>query len=510
MSRPVGIDLGTTHSLIALATGNRPEVIPNQQGELLTPSVVAVLPGGRYLVGKPALAWAEENPQDVISSVKRLMGSDTVLALPHGQLTPAEAAAQILGQVARDAGEWLGEWVRDVVITVPAYFDARQRSQTVEAAEQAGLRVLRILNEPTAAALAYGLGDETPQTVVVWDLGGGTFDVSVLRMAYGVYQVVAVEGDNFLGGDDWDTALAGWLRLACQEQVGVDLEDNPHTRFRLRQTAERARRRLTEADTTEVDLAGIRPRMGQGRATVSLSRGQLEALTGPLYERLEAPTGRALTEANLTAAEVDRVILAGGATRMPGVRRLAREIFGIPPDVSLDPDLMVAAGAAVQAAILTGDRRYTLVDVAPRSIGVEVEGGRFTPLVRQNAPIPAQASRIFTTAQDDQDSVFIRVYQGQQPRATDNLLLGHLELPGIPPLPRGTARVEVVFEVDASGILRVLAQDLYSQSIRQVEIIPVTLPVEQAFCSRGAVDTLPAEPENPPPSASVGLVSMGQ
>ncbi|MBI6546162.1 MAG: Hsp70 family protein [Cyanobacteria bacterium NC_groundwater_1444_Ag_S-0.65um_54_12] len=474
MQIPIGIDLGTTNSLIAGKIGDRIAVLPNAEGKLLTPSVVALLSGGDMLVGQQAIDWAERCPQDMVSSVKRSMGSLTKFALPHGELTPVTASAAILRKVIADAERYLATTISDVVITVPAYFNARQREDTANAADLAGLRVLRILNEPTAAALTFGLGNENPQTVVVWDLGGGTFDVSVLRIGYGVYQVLAVDGDQRLGGDDWDQAIAHWLRQSW-EKTGVMSWPEPELAYRLRLVAEHSKRLLSEAPTVEMDIANLAlPAVNELPSNcLVISRQQFQSLTAHLCERLVAPTERALRAAGLVPANVERVILAGGATRMPAVQELAMRLFGQPPDSSLHPDLVVATGAALQAAILVGgEQRYTLIDVVPFAVGIATEKGMFTQLIPANSPIPTQTSRIFTNARDDQGSVFIQVLQGEHPRAADNENLGYFELP-IPPLPRGMARIEVSFELDASGILHISAQDLLEDLARQVEIVNV-------------------------------------
>lgn len=473
MGLAIGIDLGTTNTVAAVVQDGRAVVIPNAEGQHLTPSVVAVGGDGNPVVGSRAKAMAACNPHDAVFSIKRRMGSDYRARLGARQLTPEEVSSLVLSKVKADAEVYLGQQLEKAVITVPAYFNDPQRQATREAGRLAGLEVMRIINEPTAAALAYGLDREDMHTVLVWDLGGGTFDVSILELGEGVFEVRAVSGDTWLGGDDFDQRLAELLALEYRSQYGaaVPLDDRVAWQ-RLREGAERAKIELSTASEARVGLCLGRAAAGSGRLVASITRGQLEEATSDLVQRLLAPTRQALADAGLVPEDLDRVILVGGATRMPAVRAAAREWLGKEPYRYIDPDEVVAVGAAIQAGVLTGTvKRVALLDVIPLSLGLETQGGLFARIIPRNTPLPASESRVFTTARDNQASVSIHVLQGEREQAFYNISLGEFQLEGIPPLPRGVVKIEVGFDVDVDGIVHVSAADLEGGNEVEVRVV---------------------------------------
>jgi len=486
----------------------RPLVIPNAEGSRLTPSVVGFLRDGRRLVGQLARLQAVTNPdgtifsikrrmgrrnyldfdgastdQEIIRQIKRCMGSDDSIRIGDREYTPEEISAMILRKVKADAESYLGEVVEKAVISVPAYFNVSQRQATVDAATIAGIQVLRIIDEPTAAALAYGLDLEDVHTILVWDLGGGTFDVSILELGDGLFEVKAVNGNTWLGGDDYDQRIVEHLADEFQGQYGVDLRKDKVAVQRLKEVAERAKIELTEAECTRIHIAFIDAGKGGPRHwETTLSRETFEELTEDLRQKMVGPTRQALADAGLQPRDIDRVILVGGATRMPALRDLVRELLGKEPYKDIQPDEVVAMGAAIQAGILTGEiQGKVLLDVTPLSLGIETQGGIFTKIIERNTAIPVSRARIFTNAADNQTSMDIHVLQGERDLAIDNMTLGRFHLAGIPAAPRGEARVEVSFDIDVSGILHVSAHDLYSDNSRRLRISPrcYGLPAEE-------------------------------
>lgn len=479
MSRILGIDLGTTNTVVAFLDMGRPVIVPNAEGGRLTPSVVAFTDGG-VVTGSEALRNAGINPEGTVASVKRRMGTSHRFHLRGGIYTPQEISGMILQKVAGDAGTYLGERIDKAVITVPAYFNNEQREATREAGVMAGLDVVRIINEPTAAALAYGLDKEDIHTVLVWDLGGGTFDVSILELGQGIFEVRAVSGDTRLGGDDWDQRAVGHLAGMIEAETGLDpLRDKSATPI-LKGIAEGAKKTLSDALFSDIDIPldfrGEGDYVGRS-VRARLSREEFEALTAPLLKRLVGPTVQALSDARLRPLDIDRVILVGGATRMPAVRELARQMFGeskICHD-RINPDEVVAAGAAIQGGILAGEfSDVVLVDVTPLSLGIETQGGVFAKIIDRNTPVPVSRNRIFTTAADDQTSVCVHVLQGEKDAANDNMSLGVFELSDIPPASSGEPKIEVTFNIDVNGILRVSAVDLHTGNEQRIEVAPVT------------------------------------
>ncbi|MBI1920345.1 MAG: Hsp70 family protein [Geobacter sp.] len=478
MSRIIGIDLGTTNTVVAFLDSGCPVIVPNAEGGRLTPSVVAFTDGG-VVTGSEALRNAGVNPEETIASVKRRMGTSHRFHLRGGIYTPQEISGMILQKVAGDAGTYLGERIDKAVITVPAYFNNEQREATREAGVMAGLEVVRIINEPTAAALAYGLDKEEIHTVLVWDLGGGTFDVSILELGQGVFEVRAVSGDTRLGGDDWDQRLAGHLAGMIETETGIDPFLDKSAVPILKRIAEGAKKTLSDALLSDIDIPlGFR---GEGNfagrnVRARLSREEFEALTAPLLKRLAGPTIQALSDAGLRPIDIDRVILVGGATRMPAVRELARQMFGdskICHD-RINPDEVVAAGAAIQGGILAGEfSDLVLVDVTPLSLGIETQGGVFARIIDRNTRIPVSRNKIFTTAADDQASVSIHVLQGEKDAVSDNMSLGIFDLADIPPAPQGEPKIEVTFNIDVNGILRVSAVDLHTGNEQKIEVAPL-------------------------------------
>jgi molecular chaperone DnaK len=472
MAKVVGIDLGTTNSVVACMEGTTPTVITNAEGSRLTPSVVAFTKSGERLVGQLAKRQAITNPDRTVASIKRHMGTDFKVTIDGKNYTPQEISAMILQKLANDASTYLGEKVTQAVITVPAYFNDAQRQATKDAGRIAGLEVLRIINEPTAAALAYGLDKKGNETILVWDLGGGTFDVSVLEVGDGVFEVKSTNGDTHLGGDDYDKRIVEWLVSEFKKDQGIDLGSDRQALQRLTEAGEKAKVELSSMTQTSINLPFVTAdQNGPKHMDYTLTRAKFEQLTADLTERCRKPFEQALADAKLSIGDINEVVLVGGSTRMPAVVELVKQLTGKEPHQGVNPDEVVAVGAAIQAGVLSGDvKNVVLLDVTPLSLGLETLGGVMTKLIERNTTIPTRKSQIFTTAEDGQTSVDISVFQGEREMARANKALGQFRLEGIAPAPRGIPQVEVGFDIDANGITHVSAKDLGTGKEQRITI----------------------------------------
>ena len=496
MSKVIGIDLGTTNSCLAILEGGDPNVIPNAEGARTTPSVVAMSKEGERLVGQPAKRQAVTNPENTIFSTKRFIGrrynevtedigrapykvtqgsnEDVQIKMGDQELSPPEISAMVLRKLKETAEDYLGEEVTQAVITVPAYFNDSQRQATTDAGKIAGLEVLRIINEPTAAALAYGLENKAEEKIAVYDLGGGTFDISILEIGEGVFEVKSTNGDTNLGGDDFDQEIVDWLAEEFKNENGIDLRDDPMALQRLKDEAEKAKCELSATLQTEINLPFISAdASGPKHLNVSLSRAKLEQLVGDLVQRTITPCQQALSDAELNASEIDQIVLVGGLTRMPKVQEQVEEFFGKECHKGVNPDEVVAIGAAIQGGVLSGDegvKDILLLDVTPLSLGIETLGGVFSRLIERNTTIPTKKSQTFSTAADNQESVTIHVLQGEREMSVYNRTLGRFDLLGIPPAPRGLPQIEVTFDIDANGIVHVSAKDLGTGKEHKIRI----------------------------------------
>jgi molecular chaperone DnaK len=496
MGKIIGIDLGTTNSCVAIMEGGEPKVLTNQEGVRTTPSVVAVTDSGERLVGQVAKRQAITNPQNTVFAVKRLIGrkyaarevQEDIKVLPYKivqggngdahiqiqgkEYSPAEISSMVLGKMKQTAEDYLGEKIADAVITVPAYFNDSQRQATKDAGRVAGLNVLRIINEPTAAALAYGLDKKKDEKIAVFDLGGGTFDISILELGEGVFEVKSTNGDTHLGGEDFDLRIIDWLADEFKKDQGIDLRGDRMALQRLKEAAEKAKMELSSAMETDINLPFITAdQSGPKHLNIKLSRAKLEALVEDLMARIEGPCRTAMKDAGLSAQEIDEVVLVGGMTRMPAVQQRVKDLFGKEPHKGVNPDEVVAIGAAIQGGVLGGDvKDVLLLDVTPLSLGIETLGGVMTKLIDKNTTIPTRKSQIFSTAADSQPAVSIHVLQGEREMAGNNKTLGRFELVGLPPAPRGVPQIEVTFDIDANGIVHVSAKDLGTGKEQSIKI----------------------------------------
>ncbi len=476
MSKIIGIDLGTTNSVVAYLEGGEPVIIPNTEGGRLTPSVVGFSKTGELLVGAIAKRQAISNPDRTVSSIKRHMGTNHTVRIDKKEHTPQEISAMILRKLKQDAEAYLGTTIEKAIITVPAYFTDSQRQATKDAGTIAGLEVLRIINEPTAAALAYGLDKGQDHTILVFDLGGGTFDVSILELGEGLFQVKATSGNNKLGGDDFDHRVQEFLIKEFKRDTGSDLSRDKMAMQRLREAAEKAKIELSTLQQTNINLPFITmDAEGPKHLDITLTRAKFDELTADLVELTMGPTRRALQDAGLEPAQIDRVILVGGSTRIPAVQEAVRRIIGKEPHKGVNPDEVVALGAAIQGGVLSGDvKNVVLLDVTPLSLGIETLGGVMTRLIERNTTIPTSKSQIFSTAADSQTSVEIHVLQGERSMAQDNVTLGRFTLDGIPPAPRGIPKIEVSFDIDVNGIVNVKAKDMATNKEQRITITSST------------------------------------